>query len=600
MKRIANIILCLTIFSVVRAELVPSNVVIADANEVYTFIEGGDFLEVKTTEQAVYEATRKAATVVPHVFYCDVISLDKVSGGKAQYKSINSPNVFHDDSKICFFEAELKSKGAKSKAEFRRTFKDAAYFTKICLADIYPIRQKTVKFEIPGTRPDIELIDLNMPDSLIVRSEIVNPDRSRTITYSINRLPALRDESSAPPSLTREPYVLIKGYLDGLDGLYEFHRSRLDVDTVIPGVDAIISDVCGGSTSRDDIVNNIYKYVQEKIRYVAYEEGEAGFRPDAPAEVLRKGYGDCKGMSLLLATLLNRAGVEAYVASVGTDDVPFKISEFPILGSTDHMICIAPAEGDTLIIDATHEYISSRDIPAWIQGKDAMMYTDKGYQMIDIPVRGSEYAREESVYEYEITDGRLEGQGTMRFTGDNLEMFLSVVNDVNRTYKSDVLAMQIKPRPKVKVETSSVKADFVKPGVFELSANISDDNAVTDTGEAIYVDLSVAPETFVKRVNPTGRRSDYQLPFRTAKIRRSTVKIPDGYDVGELPEDFHAECEGVKFDCVFVKGEDGKVAMTKSFDVEQTLIPCRSLDNWNRTLAAWNEASMHQVELIKK
>ena len=39
-----------------------------------------------------------------------------------------------------------------------------------------------------------------------------------------------------------------------------------------------------------------------------FEAGILGHKPDTPAEVLRKRYGDCKGMAILLRTLLKAQG----------------------------------------------------------------------------------------------------------------------------------------------------------------------------------------------------------------------------------------------------------------------------------------------------
>ena len=578
----------------------PENVVVSDAYEIYRIVETPSGFIVKSEERMEYEATRHSATVVPSVFYSNDISLDKVSGGKAQYKNINAQNIFHDDSRVCFFELELKNKGAKAKAEFKRTFKDMAHFAKLCLSESYPVRNKLVKFEIPASCPDIDFVELNFPDNLIIRNDIKNLDGSRVVTFGITDLPASGKDKSAPPALSSEPFILVKGFFADTDALHDFHRRMLDVDTVIPGVDAILAEAVGQAADRRGVIEGIYKYVQKKVRYVAYEEGEAGYRPDAPAEVLRKHYGDCKGMAMLLATLLNRAGLEAHVACIGTKHIPFDIAEHPALAATNHMICIAPAENDTLYLDATYEYISSRDVPYSIQGKDAMMFTDDGrHKMIRIPRLSPNSSLGEAVYEYEIADGSLVGRGLKRYRGDMLESLLTTVNDLNRTYKDDILAIEIRPRPKVKVESSSIAGSYADEGVYELTASFTDDNAVVDAGEALYVDLNTADDMFARRIDTSDRRSDYEFAFPAKIICKSVLKIPEGYRLGDLPENYRSDNGSVELSCDF-SSEADKVTMVKTVVVRQTRLPLGSLDVWNRTIAGWNEACNNQIELIKK
>ena len=46
------------------------------------------------------------------------------------------------------------------------------------------------------------------------------------------------------------------------------------------------------------------------VRYIAYEDGIAGFKPDKAQEVLRKKYGDCEGMGNLMTEMLKSIGLD--------------------------------------------------------------------------------------------------------------------------------------------------------------------------------------------------------------------------------------------------------------------------------------------------
>ena len=135
-------------------------------------VKGG--FEVVHTVADEYLATRRSEKIQPHIFHDNNIRLDKASGGKPQYRNANSPTVFHDDSKVCFFEFFLSS-NKKAKAQFRRTFTDPAYFTGIFPLDEYPIRNKTISVDIPASLPGIELLDCNFPAEGIVRSDTKAP-----------------------------------------------------------------------------------------------------------------------------------------------------------------------------------------------------------------------------------------------------------------------------------------------------------------------------------------------------------------------------------------------------------------------------------------
>lgn len=599
MRRFLSILAGMVTAVVVTAEKLPENVVITNASESYNFVDTPDGVIIKAVEQTQYEALRHSDKVMPSAFYNNVISLDKVSGGKPQYRNVNSPMVFHDDSRVCYFIADLKAAGAKAKAEFRLTYNDAALLAKLPVTEGYPILEKTITFSIPASLPDIEIVERNFPEGKYERNDLVNTDWSRTIEFTFKDLPERAGDPSAPYPVDCEPFILVKGYFKGLDDLYQYERRMLDVDTVIPDLSAVLSEAVKGATERDSIIDNIYRYVQRKVRYVAYEEGEAAFRPDLPAKVLRKNYGDCKGMALLLATLLNRMGIEANVAAIGTSHIPYKISEIPSLGSANHMICIVPEKDDTLFLDATYEYISSRDIPGSIQGKDAMMFTAEGYKMVDVPVLPSDRSSDVAVYEYSIADGVVTGAVEERFKGDMLESFMSLENETNKSYKEDAMAIALRPRKNAKVDRSTIRSGYVSPGEYVVTASLSDNGAITDVGEAMYVDMSTGADRLARRIDLSDRRSDLRLRSRGRTVQRSLLEVPEGYKVGELPDSYHAECCGVVFDCRFSVEDDGRVCVEKSLDVTQQIIPRHVLDQWNSIVSAWTEAASQQIELLK-
>lgn len=72
---------------------------------------------------------------------------------------------------------------------------------------------------------------------------------------------------------------------------------------------------------------------------MAFEAGISAHQPATPAETIRKRYGDCKAMALLLKTLLKAQGFDARQTDIGTWDVPYSLQENPSIASIDHAIC---------------------------------------------------------------------------------------------------------------------------------------------------------------------------------------------------------------------------------------------------------------------
>ena len=134
--------------------------------------------------------------------------------------------------------------------------------------------------------------------------------------------------------------------------MYRWSNGLAQVDCNIPELDSLLAEITEGCRTDMEKIRNTYAWVQQNIRYIAFEAGILGHKPDTPAEVLRKRYGDCKGMAILLRTLLKAQGFDARLTDIGTVDIPYRMSEIATLASVNHMICSLIYQGKTYYLDA--------------------------------------------------------------------------------------------------------------------------------------------------------------------------------------------------------------------------------------------------------
>lgn len=574
------------------------NIFVTSGTEEYKITRGKNGPVIKNSSKEVYEALRHGEKLHKFIYYNDIIKLDEVSERNALYKNANSPTVFHDDSKFCYFDIELPYKGKKAKVEYKRTFLDPAYFAKVPLAGDYPVKSKTVVFKIPEWMSSLTLTDCNFPQGCITRDDTTDKNGTRIVTYTITDLPAVKDEVRSPGVLRALPYILIGGYFTDVDSLYGYHRPLLETDTSVPGIDELTDEICSGAVSRRDSIDAIFRYVQKTVRYVAYEAGEAGYRPDRPAEVLRKKFGDCKGMALLVATLLRHIGVQAYTAAIGTRDIPFDISASPSLAATDHMICMVPQGGDTLWLDATNEYIPSNHVPYAIQGKEAMVFKDDGYELCRLPMLPPKASTDSLAYAYSFRDGALAGQVTRRLTGDFEEFIMDEIHSVPKHLQQEAVSRSLVPASRASVDTERLNVRFAPDGSAFIEAPIINNVAVTESEGHVYLDLNTISDPLAEKVDTDHRTNDYMLPLRGCVVRSASVEIPAGYKVTYIPENYTGECDFARFTCEFSR-KGNTVCMAKSMEITNPEIPLEDIPQWNRMLGEWNDACNSQIELVK-
>ena len=112
MKNYRLIILVLVVLVGWPSLMAESNIVITNADEVYTLVANGrgDLSKVKVRKETTYMAQRVAETAVALESFGSHVKIDKASapGAKPVYKPWISEYVFYDDSKMCVLPVELK------------------------------------------------------------------------------------------------------------------------------------------------------------------------------------------------------------------------------------------------------------------------------------------------------------------------------------------------------------------------------------------------------------------------------------------------------------------------------------------------------------
>src|SRR5690606_19691165 len=100
----------------------------------------------------------------------------------------------------------------------------------------------------------------------------------------------------------------------------------------------------------------IYEFMQAKTRYISVQIGIGGYQPYSAEEVDRLGYGDCKGLTNYMQSLLRVAGIESYYSIVYAG--AFKRDIIPDFTSMqgNHVILCLPFKNDTTWLECTDKF----------------------------------------------------------------------------------------------------------------------------------------------------------------------------------------------------------------------------------------------------
>ena len=576
-------------------------VMVSKCSEVYEFKMKGGQPIVKNKTVIEYESLRQYdVKIQPAVFYGDNIKLDEArcDGFSANYRSATPENVFFDDSRVCYFDVTLGKWGRKRRMTYERTFTDLHYFTRIVLGEQYFVKQKTVTFIMPKGFEHYRLVDKNMSPAVTIEHK--DKGGSRVVTYTINDMAPIKQEEAMPTVASVYPTVFVVGSFKDAADMFAWGRQLSDVDTTIPSLSDILADINRECHSDLDKIKNTYAWVQNNIRYVAFEEGISGHQPDKPAEVVRKRYGDCKGMALLLKTLLVAQGFDARLTDVGTREASCLMSEIPTLAAINHAICTIEWQGKTYYLDATCNHIPLGHIPSNVQGMEVMVEEPEGAPSLrTVPVLPAS-ANCDSVHITLMLSkaGELTGTITRCVKGDMKEMLLSAYDsrESQQRLMFERNALNDDDHANKVSEATWVDRDCRSEWAV-LTGKMTDTHSVQQIEREVYVELDPDNMLFTNPIDTTKRENDYTLPMPCRHVREVILQLPEGIGCDELPEDYNEKTQYADMSCTWQR-QGSSIIYRKVMNLRQTRIKREDITTWNANLKKW-QSSSHEALVLK-
>jgi hypothetical protein len=382
---------------------------------------------------------------------------------------------------------------------------------------------------------------------------------------------------------------------------YEKNVKEVEEETPEGSLAAIADSLTKDLTNEFDKVKAIYYWVQDNIKYIAFEEGEEGFVPRQPSKVVEKRYGDCKDMASLTYSMLKAVGIKSYLTWIGSRDLPYKYSEFPSSFCDNHMIATYKYEGKNYYLDATNSFQSIEYPTSFIQGKEALVHLGPNeFEIANVPVvPAHEVAYRDSSF-VKIQDNKILGHTSVTNTGyyntllgGNLkevkvkeykDMFGSIYERGNNSF--------LVSNPKV-VNGSNRDKPIV--ATFDWSAN----NYVTKVDNELYVNMILYKELVMTGAFKKERVSPFEYEQKFDDVYYVELTIPEGYSVKSMPKNQEFKSDIINFSVTYqLKGD--KLICNTHFKSDFLLLYPEKFDEWNKFIAVKKAALSESLVLIKK
>jgi len=519
-----------------------------------------------------------------------------------------SDDLFYNDYRVKYMTVDFPVQGYIYNYELNKKYKDVKYFTSLYFHDDYP----TVKKEFVITVPDwleVELKEFNFEGYAVKKSKKTDPKGKGTIyTYSLENMDGFPKEESTPGPSYLYPHILVIAKSYTVDGkkntlfnstadLYKWYKSL--VDTMDEKPDAMkekVKELTANAKTDDEKIKNIYYWVQDNIRYIAFEDGLAGFRPDASQNVFQKRYGDCKGMANLTRQMLKLAGYDARLTWIGTKRIAYDYT-IPSLGVDNHMICTLFKDGKQYFLDGTEKYNSFGEYAERIQGKEVMIEDGDKFIIGKVPVAEASANKEIYNATFKVDNETLTGKVNGSMKGESRASFLYGYNTTKNDKKENALQYYISRGDKNFSVSNIVTSDLAnRDKVLTIEYNAGVKNKVSSFDNELYIDLDYTEE--FSGLEFKERKTDFEFSYKKDYESNITLEIPAGYTVTRLPEPLNVNTTDYAIN-VSYEQKGNAILYKKHFLIKNGTIKKSDFTNWNAAIAGLKNLYNETITLTK-
>lgn len=365
-----------------------------------------------------------------------------------------------------------------------------------------------------------------------------------------------------------------------------------------------VKALVAGAKTRREKAQRLLEWLHREVRYTGLEFGERSIVPWAPAEVLKRGFGDCKDLALLLVDVLAAAGVDARVALLdteGTLDV-----QSPSLAFFDHAIVYVPAvKGEPATwVDATASNVPAGMLPARYAGEPALVIDTASTK--PVPTWAPTSADSERAVELDVTLGEYGAARAVvgvRLTG------------LNAAWARDGIDHEGAKWMKVELESlgdllgvpplSPVREPSKRPAepVAYAGEAARAPRFFTDWSEAVlkmpeYVVFDWLPDALTEAEPPD--LPDGTLELRVPHVASVSLRVhpPPGFVLTEVPDAAETRLGPATLKLASARRDDGTVELSLRLDSGPRKYTKAEVDAFRAAYATWKKSRDAELRFV--
>lgn len=524
-------------------------------------------------------------------------------------RSVTDDGVFFDDSRVQFYPLRFSQKGDVSRITVKKTYLDAKYLTRLFFHSPWPVKEQVFEFKVPDWLT-IDFKRMNFEGNKVEVQENKKGGYTNYI-FIMKELPAYKSEYARVGRAYTDPHIIVqiktfqskgeelKGF-DKTDDVYQWNnRLYLMAGNEKDKLTSQVSKITQGKTSDLEKIKSIYYWVQDNIRYIAYEDGYSGYIPSSAQDVMTKKYGDCKGMANLLTEMLKLSGYDAHFTWIGTRALPYPQS-MPALCVNNHAICTLFFGGKTYYLDGTESYVPFGENAFRIQGKEVMIAKGDKFDIQTITASVADDNKIATTADFVLANNKLNGKVKVMLTGNQRTDFHQSYQNLPTTSQQEFLNDFLEFGNDNMIATNLKTSDLKNRELpVEINGDLDLSNTVNVINGDMYVGIDFFPKTLDRFIPDEKRVQGYDLDVLIKYEDKISLTLPADKKFFDKPDNLELKFDGYEF-----KGnysiESNKIILTKELSIKNSIIKKSDFPNWTKFIESIKEFNKYLISITKK
>lgn len=513
--------------------------------------------------------------------------------------NMSDGSVFYDGMRYKKFFFNNVEEGSVTESKYTYNFIDPSFLGGYYFMLGSPSMHSQMKVIVPE---NVEIGYRFLGDSTGIKFTEVKDRKNTIYTWTLDTNSGIRHYNNAVDDRYYEPhvFVFVKKYKTSKGSTVQLFGTVKDlyaydykyVSNVNKGVEPdaelkkTVDSIISISPTREAKIRNIYYWVQDHMKYIAFEDGLGGQIPREANDVYEKKYGDCKDFSSLITYMLKQAGIESYLTWIGSRDLPYTFEQLPLGYATDHMIASVWDGSKWVFVDGTSKHTPYGVPSGFIQGKEAMIsISPDSFVVTTVPLMppSFNYSRD-SVY-MTLDNRTLKATGTLKLCGYNKSYL------VDRLYYTgtDKIEQELKDLVKLgnnKCDVKSVTHNNIdnKDSSLDVSFTFNLPDYVKFIEDDIYINMHLRKVYQDDKIDTVGnRKAAREFKFTFVDESAYAMKIPAGYKLKKVPSPVSYKGKHFSY-AVFYETNNDTVVFKQMSQYDKLTIEQAEFDEWNKQI----------------